>query len=134
RSGQAFAFAVFLIVMAAACAISVFAARAGLAANHEIVSVLHLVGATDDFIAAEVQRRFFILGLRGAIAGLLAALLALGLAALALRSGVAADVFIPRFSLGGWLVLWLLTVPLATCLVTAVTARFTVLRALRQQY
>ncbi|MEO1135886.1 MAG: hypothetical protein AAFW68_04630, partial [Pseudomonadota bacterium] len=74
RSGQALAFGVFLLVMGAACAISIFAARAGLAANHEIVSVLHLVGATDNFIAAEVQRRFFILGLRGALIGLAAAI------------------------------------------------------------
>lgn len=134
RSGQALAFAVFLIVMGAACAISVFAARAGLAANREIVSVLHLVGATDDFIAAEVQRRFFILGLRGAVVGLLAALLALGLAALAMRAGVGADAFLPQFTLGGWLILWLLAVPAVTCFVTALTARLTVLRALQEQY
>ena len=134
RSGQALAFAVFLIVMGAACAISIFAARAGLAANHEIVSVLHLVGATDEFIAAEVQRRFFILGLRGALLGLFAALLALGLASLAMRAGGGADSFLPTFSIGGWLVLWLLTVPLVTCFVTALTARLTVLRTLREQY
>lgn len=134
RSGQALAFTVFLIVMGAACAISIFAARAGLAANHEIVSVLHLVGATDDFIAAEVQRRFFILGLRGSLAGLLAALLALGLASIAMRSGVGADMFLPRFTLGGWMVLWLFAVPIVTCLVTAMTARLTVLRTLREQY
>jgi len=134
RSGQALAFAVFLLVMGAACAISIFAARAGLAANHDIVSVLHLVGATDGFIAAEVQRRFFILGLRGAIAGLAAALFALALAAVAFRSGVGADSFLPQFSLGGWLVLWLLAVPIVTCFVTALTARLTVLKTLREQY
>ncbi len=134
RSGQALAFAVFLIVLGAACAISIFAARAGLAANHEIVSVLHLVGATDEFIAAEVQRRFFVLGLRGSIVGLMAALLALGLAALALRSGIGTDSFLPSFTLGGWLVLWLLSVPVVTCFVTALTARLTVLRTLQDQY
>ena len=134
RSGQALAFAVFLIVMGAACAISVFAARAGLAANHEIVSVLHLVGATDAFIAAEVQRRFFVLGLRGALAGLAAALAALGLAAAAARAGVGAEAFLPQFALGGAMTLWLLAVPLFTCFVTALTARLTVLRALRRQY
>lgn len=133
RSGQALGFAVFLIVLGAACAISVFAARAGLAANHEIVSVLHLVGATDDFIAAEVQRRFFILGLRGSLVGLAAALGALGLVSLGLKTGVGADTFLPRFTLGGWLALWLLAVPIIVCFVTALTARLTVLRTLRQQ-
>ncbi|NOX81930.1 MAG: hypothetical protein GXP06_02860 [Alphaproteobacteria bacterium] len=134
RSGQALAFAVFLLVMAAACAISIFAARAGLAANHDIVSVLHLVGATDDFIAAEVQRRFFVLGFRGAAAGLAAALIALALAAAAFRTGIGADAFLPQFSVGGWLILWLFAVPIVTCLVTALTARLTVLKTLRQQY
>ncbi len=134
RSGQMFAFAVFLIILGAACAISIFAARAGLAANHEIVSVLHLVGATDEFIASEVQRRFFVLGLRGALAGLVVALAALGTAALSLKSGIGTDSFLPQFSIGGWMVLWLFAVPLATCLVTALTARLTVLKALQEQY
>ena len=134
QSGQALAVLVFLLVMGAACAVSMFAARAGLAANHEIVSVLHLVGATDEFIAAEVQRRFFVLGFRGALAGLLAALAALAAAAFLLERGVAADSFLPQFTIGGWHALWLLTVPLATCLVTAYTARLTVLKTLRSQY
>lgn len=134
RSGQAMAFGVFLLVMGAACAISIFAARAGLAANHEIVSVLHLVGATDGFIAAEVQRRFFILGLRGALLGLVAALAALLLAGLAVRSSSAADHFLPSLRLGGWMILWLAAAPVATCLVTALTARLTVLKTLSKQY
>ncbi len=134
RSGQAMAFGVFLLVMGAACAISIFAARAGLAANHEIVSVLHLVGATDEFIAAEVQRRFFILGLRGALLGLFAALAALVVAGLAMRAGGGTDNFLPSLRLGGWMILWLAAAPVATCLVTAVTARLTVLKTLSQQY
>ncbi|GJL90422.1 cell division protein FtsX [Hyphococcus sp.] len=134
RSGQSMALGVFLLVMSAACAISIFAARAGLAANHEIVSVLHLVGATDSFIAAEVQQRFFVLGLRGALIGLGAALAALMLAGVAMRSSGAEEAFLPAFRLGGWMALWLVTAPIATCLVTAVTARLTVLRTLREQY
>lgn len=134
QSGQALALLVFLLVMGAACAVSIFAARAGLAANHDIVSVLHLVGATDEFVAAEVQRRFFILGFRGAMAGLIAAFAALAAAALMLDAGLGKDSFLPQFTLGGWHGLWLFAVPLATCLVTAVTARMTVLKTLRRQY
>lgn len=134
QSGQALALFVFGLVMAASCAISVFASRAGLAANHEIVSVLHLVGATDEFIAAEVQRRFFVLGLRGAMAGLITAFLTLGAAALMLDAGVGRDSFLPEFTMGGWQALWLFAVPLVTCLITAMTARLTVLKTLRAQY
>ncbi|MBB5517915.1 cell division protein FtsX [Amphiplicatus metriothermophilus] len=130
RSGLALAFAVFALVMGAACAIAAFAARAGLAANREIVSLLHLVGATDSFIAGQVQRRFLTLGVRGATAGLFGAVLALGLAALALRATGAAGDFLPGVALGPGLILPLVAVPLVLCAVTAATARATVLRAL----
>lgn len=134
RSGQALAFFVFALIMAAACAISIFAARAGLAANSEIVAILHLVGATDDFIASQVQRRFLVIGLRGSIAGLALAVLALGLAAMAMRAGggAAAD-FFPTLTLGPGLIAMLLAVPLILCLVTAFTARMTVMRALARE-
>ena len=134
QSGQALAVLVFALVMGAACAVSIFAARAGLAANHEIVSVLHLVGATDEFIASEVQRRFFVLGFRGAVVGMAAAFGALAGAAFLLDRGVGVDSFLPQFTIGGWHALWLFTVPLATCLVTAYTARLTVLKTLQRQY
>ena len=41
-----------------AIAIVVFATRAALEANREIVAVLHLVGARDGFIARQVWGRF----------------------------------------------------------------------------
>lgn len=134
RSGKALALAVFLLVMGAAAAISIFAARAGLAANHEIISVLHLVGATDGFIANEVQRRFFVLGLRGSLVGLFVALSALFLAGAVLSTNPGVGRFLPAFTLNGWLLFWLLLVPLITCLITAVTARVTVLKTLASQY
>ena len=134
RSGQALAFAVFTLIMGAACANSIFAARAGLSANHEVVSLLHLVGATDDFIANEVQRRFTVIGLRGSALGLIAALFLLALFSLATRARGADGFLLPGLSIGADLVLPLLLVPLAICLVTAVAARLTVLRTLRETY
>ena len=134
QSGQALAFFIFALVMGAACAISMFAARAGLSANKDVVAVLHLVGATDEFIAAEVQRRFFILGLRGAGLGFIAALGTLGTIAFLLSAGIGADSFLPQFTIGGHMALFLLAVPLVTCLVTALTARVAVIRSLREQF
>jgi cell division transport system permease protein len=46
-----------------------------MAANREVVDVLHLVGAGDRFIAREFQARFLRLGLRGGILGALGACL-----------------------------------------------------------
>lgn len=134
RSGQALAFAVFALIMGAACAISIFAARAGLSANADVVSLLHLVGATDDFIANEVQRRFTVIGLRGSILGLAAALFLLSLFALATRARGADGFLLPGLAVGPGLAFPLLSVPIAVCLATAVAARLTVLRTLRETY
>ncbi len=134
RSAQILSFCVFLLVMLATCAIAIFAARAGLAANHEIVSILHLVGASDQFIANQVQQRFFVLGLRGAVVGVIIAISILFLISLATRTGTVEATFIPGFTLTVGLVLTLMIVPVVTCLVTALTARFTVLRTLRESF
>jgi cell division transport system permease protein len=50
-----------------------FATRGAVASNREIVEVLHLVGASDAFIAREFYTHFRRLGLRGSIIGGLAA-------------------------------------------------------------
>lgn len=132
-SGQALALGVFLLILGAAAAISAFAARAGLAANSEVVSILHLVGATDAFIANEVQRRFLILALRGSLGGLVLAAFALGLAAFALRAAGGGADFVPNLHLGPGLMATLLAVPMALCLVTAAIARMTVLATLSRE-
>lgn len=134
RSGQALAFAVFALIMGAASAISTFAARAGLSANHEVVSLLHLVGATDAFIADQVQRRFTVIGLRGSVIGFAVALFFLSLVAVATRARGADGFLLPGLTIGPGLALPLLAVPAAICLVTAVAARLTVLRTLRETY
>ncbi len=67
---QAAAIAVAGLIVAAAAAVIAFATRAGLQARGDLVSVLHLAGAEDGFIAALFQLRF---GRMAAIAGLMGA-------------------------------------------------------------
>jgi cell division transport system permease protein len=134
RSGQLLAFAIFGLIMGAACAIAMFASRAGLAANAEVVSLLHLVGATDRYIAGEVQRRYTIIGLRGSLIGLLIAYFFIGLFALATRPKGADGALLPGLEFGYGLALPMLLVPIAICLVTAVSARLTVLKTLGETY
>lgn len=130
RSGVVLALIVFVLIMAAACAIAVFAARAGLAANREIVALLHLVGATDAFVADQVQRRFFVIGSRGALAGFAAAALALAAVGLAARPGIS---ILPEVRLDWTAFAILLSVPIALCLAAAVAARIAVLRTLEKE-
>ena len=64
-------FALMIVAMGTAIG---FATRGAMAGNREIVEVLHLVGASDKFIAREFQAHFRRLGLRGSMIGGLAAL------------------------------------------------------------
>ena len=57
-----------LIVTAMALAIS-FATHGAMAGNREIIEVLHFVGASDQFISRQFQRRFLWLGFRGGLIG-----------------------------------------------------------------
>jgi cell division transport system permease protein len=61
--------AILLLVGAATTAIIVSATKSAMASNHEIVEVLHFVGATDRFIAREFERHFLRLGVRAGIVG-----------------------------------------------------------------
>lgn len=60
-------------VLALVCAATVlsvtFATRAAMAANRQVIEVLHLIGAKDSFIAGHFQRHFLELGLRGGLIG-----------------------------------------------------------------
>ncbi len=60
---------VFALMMAAMLTAIGFATRGAMAENREIVEVLHLVGASDVFIAREFQTNFRRLGFRGALIG-----------------------------------------------------------------
>ncbi|MEM9750001.1 MAG: hypothetical protein AAF869_03525 [Pseudomonadota bacterium] len=129
------AFAALATILGATAAIVVFAAKAGLAANAEIVEVLHLIGAEDRFIASRVQRHFLALGLKGALAGLAVAVMLMALLALGAggSAGSGGGYFLPQVGLRAGTLLWLVIVPIGACGLTALVARYTVLRELAQR-
>lgn len=61
--------AVLALVLAALALTVVFATRGAMAGNHDVIEVLHFVGARGSFIANQFQRRFLMIGLRGALIG-----------------------------------------------------------------
>jgi cell division transport system permease protein len=67
------AVAVGIAILALVIAVTVlsvtFATRGAMATNRAIVEVLHYVGANDNFIANQFQRRFLLLGLKGGAIG-----------------------------------------------------------------
>lgn len=58
--------AVVALVLTATALSVVFATRGAMAGNREVIAVLHFVGAEDSYVAAEFQRHFLLLGLKGA--------------------------------------------------------------------
>ncbi len=127
---------VLMLVLAALVMTVVFATRGAMAGNHEVIEVLHFVGARAGFIAGQFQQRFLWVGLRGAAAGGLAAIVvfvAIGVWAgrnLTTAEGEQLSAFFGDFAIGlGAYVGVLLVIGLVGVL-TMLTTRITVLRVL----
>ncbi|MDO9443336.1 MAG: ABC transporter permease [Beijerinckiaceae bacterium] len=88
RTMVGLAIVIFLLVLIAMALAVAFATRGAMAGCREIVNVLHFVGAADSYIAAQFQRHFLWLGLRGGIIGGCAALVAF------LLAGVLSDLWV----------------------------------------
>jgi cell division transport system permease protein len=126
------AYGVLLLIALATAATVSFATRAGLEAHHEIVALLHQMGARTGFIARAFEWHYFLAALiAGAIgAGAAAALFA---ASGALESvGVEAVPFLPPIGLHASEMMWLFAVPAAASMIALATARISVLGVLRR--
>ncbi len=128
------AYGILLLIASATAAAVSFATRAGLDAHHEMVALLHQMGALPTFIARAVEWHYFISALFAAALGtLFAALLFLGAGGLEIF-GVEAVPFLPPLSLKWIEIPWLLAVPVATSLIAWATARISVLSVVKAIY
>jgi cell division transport system permease protein len=125
-------FGVVVLMLVAMVLSVVFATRAAMAGNRDVIEVLHFVGAEDRFIAAEFQRHFLELGLVGGAIGGAAAIVTFLVvdAATRVRGDALADQAHALF--GGFSVGWsghlgAVAVVALVAVLTAVTSRFTVL-------
>jgi cell division transport system permease protein len=129
---------VFALMLVAMFLTVAFATRGAMAGNHEIIGILHFVGAEDRFIAREFQRHFLRLGLRGGAIGGLAALVVF-LAAGAVRSAVRAtpggdemEALFGSFALDTKGYAAIVVIALAIALATGVMSRLIVFRHLQR--
>lgn len=121
-----------LILLLAATTVAAvwLAARSALGSNRETIEIVHLLGGTDQQISRVFQRSIALDAALGALAGLglgLLAMLLLGRQFAALGSGMVAG---GAFDLGDWALL--LAIPVLGVALAVVTARLTVLSALRR--
>ena len=112
----------------ATCAVVIFGTRSAFAAHLEVVKLLHVMGARDGYIARLFLWRAMSMGLKGGLIGLAATA-----AALFALSRLAADLEGPllgNLALSPLGLLSLASLPFLAALLTALTARRTVLREL----
>ena len=130
---------VVLGLMIAATALSVvFATRGAMAGNRQVIEVLHFVGARDSFIAGEFQHHFLWLGLKGGAIGGAAAVLVFAIAhALASRfvataGGDQIEALFGSFAVGWMGYAAIIGTVAIVSILTGLTSRFTVRRALTE--
>ncbi len=130
RSVRIVATTIVVLIAGAMATVVVFAVRAALAAHQRVVSLLHLMGAKDSFVAREFQNHAFSMGIRGGLIGL--ALAAMTLFALAHLAAAIETPMLPALTFRAGMLATLALVPLASGAIAFLTARHTVLHALRQ--
>jgi cell division transport system permease protein len=103
--------------------------RSRIAIHKADVELLHLMGASDEYITKQFQRHTLILGLKGGGAGLLA-----GVAIMVVVKAFSgnAGIIMPDMALKPIHIIALIVIPVIAALIAGFTARLTVLRALSQ--
>lgn len=128
RSIDLVAALVVLLVGLAAVITVIFVTRTGLAIHHQVIELLHLIGAQDSYVARQFQTHAMKLGFKGGILGFAAAIATVYGAGLLLSDS--GRVLLPEFTFGPRAWVALCALPLLATLVAMLTARWTVLRTL----
>lgn len=125
---EGLALGVMALIGVAAVATIVFTTRTGLAVHREVIELLHLIGARDEYIARQFQRQAFRLAAKGGLIGFALAVATLaGIAHLADQVGGS---LLPDLTLSPMQWGTLFMFPVVAMLIGVLTARVTVLRAL----
>ncbi len=130
QSLQWIAFGLVLLLALATAAAVIISARAALNTHKETIGVIHLLGGTDRQISRLFQRRIALDALLGGLLGLVcgsAIILLLGMQLSALGSGLMQSLGLSWYS---WLIIG--TVPILGMILAMVTARMTVMGALKK--
>lgn len=129
-------FGLLILVFTAMVLTVIFATRGALSGNRHIIEVLHFVGAESLFVAREFQKHFLKISLKGSTAGGLAAAGLFALASIWQSNTLAtpqtdqATAMFGRFEIGFTGYLGIFATMIIIALLTTVTARLTVMRAI----
>jgi cell division transport system permease protein len=128
------ALAVLALIAIGTAATVAFATRAGLAAHHDIVQLLHLMGAQDRFIARAFEWHYFVAALIAAACGAAIAAVIFAAAGSLDQLGISTVSFLPPLGLPPGELGWLAIIPAAAAIIAWATARLSVVAALHELY
>jgi len=123
------ALTVLLLVALASVTAIIYAAQTSLNIHRDIISILHVIGATDKYIALNYVKQISKTSIVAGITGTLIAVPAIMIVG-SMAKGIEAGFFNSvTFGLEDWLSIFLL--PVATSILVAVTAYLTIVKTLR---
>jgi cell division transport system permease protein len=130
------AIAVLSLIAGAAAVLVVYATRAAMEANREVLEVLYLAGARDSFISREVLWRFCLTGLKAGLIGALLGfitfiLLGFGSGRLA---GPVKDFLYHPLGASSTSYAAILAVPVVATVISLITARISISRVLKAMF
>jgi cell division transport system permease protein len=128
------AYGILALIAVATAATVAFATRAGLEAHHDIVALLHQMGAHAWFIARTFEWHYFVSALVAATVGALLAAILFSLAGGLELAHIEAVPFLPPLALHLTELAWLAAIPAAAAAIAWATARLSVLAAVGRIY
>lgn len=128
------AYGILCLIAVATASIVAFATRAGLEAQHEMVALLHQMGAHAGFIARAFERHYALAALGASALGAAVAAAIFLLAGGLEFAGLEPVPFLPPIALKLSEAAWLAAVPLIATLIAWATARLSVLAVVREIY
>ncbi|HUO91888.1 MAG TPA: hypothetical protein VMU22_03160 [Rhizomicrobium sp.] len=128
------AYGVLILIAVATAATVAFATRAGLEAHHDIVALLHQMGAHAGFIARTFEWHYFVSALVAATVGAACAAILFSMAGGLELAGIEAVPFLPPLSLHAQELAWLAGIPAGVAVIAWATARLSVLAAVARIY
>jgi cell division transport system permease protein len=128
------AYGVLALIAVATAATVAFATRAGLQAHHDIVALLHQMGAHAGFIARTFEWHYFISALAAATVGSAVAAILFSMAGGLELAGIEPVPFLPPLALHMTELAWLAAIPAGAALIAWATARLSILSAVSRIY
>ncbi len=128
------AYGVLGLIAIATAATAAFATRAGLSAHHDIVELLHQMGAHGGFIASAFDRHYLRTAFFASLVGAVLAAIVFAAAGGLEYVGLKPMPFLPPLALSMSQLTWLVLIPVFGGAIAWATARLSVLAALRNIY